>query len=267
MNSAGRLNVLRGIWRRARAEHIERRAALLVMAGYALEKLGRLGYRIGGFAPGRIGLFQVPVDILTEDDLVARCMTCAQQGSRLLVTHLTARTLLHSLRDPQVRTTLGQFDICYPEDTGVVLATALCRRRRARKVTVNRFYRTLFQEIANRGLRVALVGGEDGVCARVAAHLRDICPGLEVCPCRRGCGDDRDTAELTRALHEARPHIVILALGQPRQEHLALRLSRELTATVFWCVDGLFDRISGAAPAPAAATDENGIRAGLSLGR
>jgi len=252
MKASGRLNVLRGMWRRARAEKIGSCTAGLVMIAYALERLGRLSYRLCGFAPGRIDLFRLPVDILTETDLVARCLTSAQHRTGLLVTHLTVRTLLQSLRDADVGAVMGRFDICCPQDRGVVLATALCRGRRARKVALPALYRTLFQEMANRGLRVALIGGEEGVSAGMATHLKDVCSGLEVCLCRGACLDGQDTAGLTRALLAAKPHMVVLAMSQPGQERLAWRLSRELTSAVFWCVDGLFDRVARAASDPPA---------------
>jgi N-acetylglucosaminyldiphosphoundecaprenol N-acetyl-beta-D-mannosaminyltransferase len=245
MKIADRFGVLRECRTIARHDGIAGYWVMPMLIAYLIESVGRVGYRLWGFVPGKVSLLGLNVDILTRADLIGRCMAHAEHQQGLLVTYATAWTLVCSRQDTAFREAFKSFHICYPDGAGVVFAAAICRRRRANKVTVNDFYRDLFQEAAYRHLRVALVGGEAGVAQQVAAKMAYEVEGLNVCFCSDGYSDAGNLDGLTRRLLEQKPHIVLLAMGQPLQEEIAARLSEILPSTVFWCVGGLFDVISG----------------------
>jgi N-acetylglucosaminyldiphosphoundecaprenol N-acetyl-beta-D-mannosaminyltransferase len=245
MTTADRLGLLRQCRAMARIKGMALYWVFLVLVAYLVESVGRIGYRLLGFVPGKVSVLALDVDILTRADLIGRCMTHAECQQPLLITYATAWTLVRSRQDAAFREAFEPFDICYPDGMGVVLAAAVCRRRRAHKVTVNDFYRDLFQEAANRHLRIALIGGEAGVAQQVAAKMARQVEGLEVCFCGDGYADMEKLDDLTHKLLEHKPDLMLLGTGQPVQEQVAARLSRGLPSTVFWCVGGLFDVISG----------------------
>jgi N-acetylglucosaminyldiphosphoundecaprenol N-acetyl-beta-D-mannosaminyltransferase len=90
---------------------------------------------------------------------------------------------------------------------------------------------------ARAGLSVFLLGGNPGVAAAAAARLEARCPGLErvgsYCP---PVGFENDTAELAKikdALRSARPALVLIGLGFPKQERLINLLRSEMSETWF----------------------------------
>jgi N-acetylglucosaminyldiphosphoundecaprenol N-acetyl-beta-D-mannosaminyltransferase len=113
-------------------------------------------------------------------------------------------------------------------------------------------------EAAGRaGLSVFLLGGNPGVAAAAATRLTARCPGLEsvgsYCP---PLGFEDDPAELERireAVQGARPALVLVALGFPKQERLIRWLRSEMPETWFVGVGISLSFLAGdqpRAPAP-----------------
>lgn len=102
---------------------------------------------------------------------------------------------------------------------------------------------------AGEGARVFLLGGDPGTAEAAAAELCARYPGLEVagsrCP---PIGFERDPAQLDQlreALRAARPDLVFVALGSPKQELLIERLRAELPAA-WWIGVGIsFSFVAG----------------------
>ena len=90
---------------------------------------------------------------------------------------------------------------------------------------------------ARAGLSVFLLGGNPGVAAAAAKRLEARWPGLRgvgsYCP-PLGFEDDPDELErIKRALRRARPELVLVGLGFPKQERLIRSLRSELPGTWF----------------------------------
>lgn len=109
--------------------------------------------------------------------------------------------------------------------------------------------RSLPAGAARRGRSVFLLGGDPGMAEAAAAQLAHENPGLRVagtlCP---PFGFERDEArrrELHAALTAARPDLVFVALGSPKQELLIAGL-RELLPAAWWIGVGIsFSFVAG----------------------
>jgi N-acetylglucosaminyldiphosphoundecaprenol N-acetyl-beta-D-mannosaminyltransferase len=90
---------------------------------------------------------------------------------------------------------------------------------------------SLTRGAAGRGRSVFLLGGDEGMAERAAAVLAERCPGLSIaghhCPPRGFEEDPRAAADLALALREARPDVIYVGLGSPKQERLIERLRGE----------------------------------------
>jgi exopolysaccharide biosynthesis WecB/TagA/CpsF family protein len=105
----------------------------------------------------------------------------------------------------------------------------------------------LAEEAARRGLTVAFVGGQPGAAASTAERLTAASPSLQVVLTHEAPpGMTEDPASLEAFLSElraARPDLLFLAMGAPRQERFAT--SHDLAAGVVICVGAALDFVSG----------------------
>jgi exopolysaccharide biosynthesis WecB/TagA/CpsF family protein len=103
----------------------------------------------------------------------------------------------------------------------------------------------VLRKLAHRSIRVVLVGGHDGVAAAAAEEMHRRFPHVQVVGAWNGYGDRRDEAQLLGAIAKVKPDIVLLGLGTPLQEPLAVAWSAQTGAKVTWAVGGLLDYLAG----------------------
>jgi len=190
-----------------------------------------------------IQLFGLRVHAISEARLQDVVLKNACGGHGLSATYATAHTLALIRGDAVFRDAVNTFDICYVDGCGVGITSLLLRHRFIRKTTANRYFLPLCRRATAAGLRIALVGGRPGVADKVAERIRDFDPHAQIWTCHGFCSTERMTN-----LNGFEAHIVFLAMGQPKQEYIALELSAKLPRSVIICVGGLFDVVAGELP-------------------
>jgi N-acetylglucosaminyldiphosphoundecaprenol N-acetyl-beta-D-mannosaminyltransferase len=119
-------------------------------------------------------------------------------------------------------------------------------------------------EAASRaGLSVFLLGGNPGVAAAAAARLKARCPGLgrvgSYCPPYGFEDDPLELARIKKAVKSARPALVLIGLGFPKQERLIRLLQPEMSETWFVGVGISLSFLAGDQPRAPAALQRLGL--------
>jgi exopolysaccharide biosynthesis WecB/TagA/CpsF family protein len=159
------------------------------------------------------------------------------------VAYLNAHTAnLASRRDGSLRELMPRMDLLYADGMSVVRAARRHRAAFSERVSAGDFLPEFCRAAAARHRRIALVGSTAAVVEGCAAALCSMVPNLNVVLAHDGFLDDgQRRAELLAKLGELRPDIVLLGMGSPRQESLALVLRDELRLPTTWCVGALFE--------------------------
>jgi len=102
---------------------------------------------------------------------------------------------------------------------------------------------------AERGLRLFLCGGAEGVAERLAARLQEATPRVNIVgtysPPVGFESDPDESARIVERCNSARPDILFLGLGTPKEELWAYRHQSELDVGPILCFGGAFDLAAG----------------------
>lgn len=104
----------------------------------------------------------------------------------------------------------------------------------------------LVMERAPPDLRLFLVGGQSEVAARAQRIIEQRWPQVRVIGAEPGDFESASADRILAHINDRRPDILLLGLGCPYQEQMALAWADRLQARVVWTVGGLFDTLSGA---------------------
>ena len=107
----------------------------------------------------------------------------------------------------------------------------------------------LCERAAQRGYSIFLLGGDEGIADKAARVLEEKYPGLRIagthCP-PFGFEKDPEQMDLIRAkLTEAKPTIVLVALGCPKQERLIDTLRTDFPQTWFFGIGNSLSFVTG----------------------
>ena len=105
------------------------------------------------------------------------------------------------------------------------------------------FAAALCERIKDTGHRLFLLGAKPGIAEKAARNLQERYPGLQICGTRDGYfKDDREAVEKVNA---AKPDVVFVCLGAPKQEFFVDRNWDSLQATLFVGLGGSLDVFAG----------------------
>ncbi len=191
-------------------------------------------------APRRSQVLGVPVDVCP--DVFEAALALWRHGGGQIVT-LNAEMTMAARADAALGRAIAAAQLVIPDGAGVVWALGRRGLRVRRSPGIELAHRLLAQGAAQHW-RVALVGASPAVMEQLTARLRAELPALELVFSAHGYQSAEAWPELEARLLEARPDLVLVALGVPRQETWIADLSGR-RGGLWMGVGGSFDVWAG----------------------
>jgi N-acetylglucosaminyldiphosphoundecaprenol N-acetyl-beta-D-mannosaminyltransferase len=193
----------------------------------------------------------VPVDNLTMEEALDRCDEFVAVGRATGRTHqittVNADFVVNSLHDPELQRILQESDMSTADGMPLVWGSRMLGGSLPGRVTGADMVPALAHRAAQRGYSIFFLGAREGIAAKAAAILQERNPGLKVAgvlspPPRPILEIDRSVVEAVKA---ARPDILLVAFGNPKQEKWIRMYAHELQVPICIGVGGTFDMIVG----------------------
>lgn len=176
-------------------------------------------------------------------------MAALADGEGGIVLTLNVDILRRWVRDPGFRRLTERVTYVVADGMPLLWAARLQGRPLPGRVTGADLLQPLAAGCAERGHSIFLLGGTPGSADACAAALESKAPGLSIagtrCPPLGFERDPKQMDDLRRALCDAAPDLVLVALGSPKQDALIANLAPALPATWWIGVGGSFSFYSG----------------------
>lgn len=199
----------------------------------------------------KIDICGLPVDVISTEEVVSRVVAHGESalGRPLIVSSCNVDMVVKSHRDPGFGGTLGRADILTADGMPIVWLGRRLGGAFPERVAGSELVPRVSARCAEKGLSIFLFGARPGVAQRAAEALLKSCPGLRVAgTLSPPMGFDADPDALAAAVatvREARPDVLFVAMGAPRQERFMEAHSRALGAKVILGVGGSLDMLAG----------------------
>lgn len=191
----------------------------------------------------RVQLFGLPVDSLTMGEAVGRVEELIRFQRSHRITVVNANKLWQASRDPTLAGIIRDSDMVIPEWAVVWAANVLGTPLRGHVGGI-----TLTQELLPVAARAAhpvfFLGARPEVLEALVASVRRLYPTLRIAGTHHGYFGLDDQA-VPRLVRDARPALLFVAMGSPRQEYWLERFQRDMEVPVSIGVGGTFDVLAG----------------------
>lgn len=191
---------------------------------------------------------EVTFDALREHEVVAHVFDALDrgEGGSLITPNVD---ILRQLRQPQLRDLAEQAELVVPDGMPIVWASRLQGDELPERVTGSSLIWSLSAEATSAGRSLYLLGGAEGIAERAADRLTEEMPDLEIsgwnCPPFGFERSQEQLEETVSAVIEAKPDLVFVALGFPKQERLMQLLREHLPQTWFIGCGGTLTMVAG----------------------
>jgi len=169
-----------------------------------------------------VWVWGVPLAPLTMTEAIAAIGERMANGPPGYVITANLNYAMLTENNPRLSTINAQAALILADGMPLVWASRLQRRRLPERVTgVDMLFR-LCEHAAQSGFRLYLLGGEAGIVERAAANLIERYPSLQIVgmespPFREWTADEREA--ILGRIRTARPHLLLVAFGQPKGEY------------------------------------------------
>ena len=185
---------------------------------------------------------------LSQDDMVAAIMAAITRGIPTQVAFVNPDCVNIAARNAPYRHCLKRADWVCADGIGMKIAGRILGREIRQNVNGTDLFPALCQALSHAGRSIYFLGARPGVAQAVAQWASAQYPGLIVAGAQSGYFNAGDEAQVVADIRRARPDVLLVAMGAPRQEAWLARHLGASGAVVGMGVGGLFDFYSGRIP-------------------
>jgi N-acetylglucosaminyldiphosphoundecaprenol N-acetyl-beta-D-mannosaminyltransferase len=202
----------------------------------------------------RIRFGRAVVDVVTKEDvlLCARGFLRSERSSPALIVPVNAQLVHLAKKQPRFAAFLERADLCVADGFPLVAASRLMETPLAERIAGVDLAVDLCRLLAQEGGSVYLFGGRNGAADATAEVLRTRFPSLRIvgadCPPFHFETMLWAAESALEKIHAARPDLLLVGLGAPKQEYWIEDSFAELPCKVVMGVGGTFDILSGQVP-------------------
>ena len=195
--------------------------------------------------PLKTNVMGVQFDNCTMDEILARAEQMLLRREKGYCVTPNAEIVYEAIHDEAYRDLLNGAAIVLPDGAGVVLGAKILGRPLKAKVPGIEFGDHLCRVLASHGMRLFLLGGKPGVAEAAGEKLKEKHPGLTVC----GTADGyfQDPSPVIAAVNAAKPDVLFVCLGAPKQEIFMATQRDALDVTLMAGLGGSLDGYAGLA--------------------
>ena len=164
----------------------------------------------------KTGVLGLRFDNVTMDEALARARELLKTDGASVVVTPNAEIAYEALRSDELRALLNSADLMLPDGSGVVLAAKLLKTPLKQKVAGVDFADRLLGVLEETGGGLYLLGSKPGIAELAAQKMLEKHPKLHICGMNDGYF--KDEAPIIEKINAARPDVLFVCLGAPKQE-------------------------------------------------
>lgn len=196
-----------------------------------------------------VDILGVPFSTMTMEETIQYLMKQLESGQDHTFQVVTANPeiIMCAKKDPSFHQTLLKTDLITPDGIGVVKASGMLgtplKERVAGFDLMSDLFGTLSEE--NKSVSVFLLGAKPHVVKGAADHLTKTYSAVSIVGTQDGYFKQEEEEDIISRIQEAKPNLLLVALGFPRQENFIQNNKHRLQAKVAVGVGGSLDVWAG----------------------
>lgn len=199
-------------------------------------------------APDDIIMLGIPINNLTMSEAITTIVEwLSDEGSRQIC-FVNADCANIAYRNKDYLDLFKIADLCLADGIGLKLGGKLLGKNIVQNVNGTDMFPMLCENLAGTDRKLFLLGARPGVAEGVTEWISAHYPDVQVCGWSDGYFRPEDEPKITQRIHDSGAHLLLVALGSPRQDLWIREHLKETGVRVAMGVGGLFDFYSGRIP-------------------
>jgi N-acetylglucosaminyldiphosphoundecaprenol N-acetyl-beta-D-mannosaminyltransferase len=192
-----------------------------------------------------VDVLGAPVACIDVQGLLQTALAWSGEARQRTLMYANAYALNTAVQVPALREAWQAADLLYADGVSVAWAARWLYNQRLEKMTGADWIERLAGLSASLQRRWFILGGAPGVAELAGLQLAREFPGLQIVGSYYGYFAEAETPHVLDLIRQARPDLLFVGLGTPRQELWLVRHRSQIDAPLCWAVGALFDYVAG----------------------
>lgn len=193
----------------------------------------------------QFSILNIPIDVVTMEDAVQIIDRFIMRKQPRIVVTANAEMVMQAQSDEELCQIMRSSDLVLADGAGVVWASKNYGRPLPERVAGADLVNQIFRLATAKQYRIFLLGAAPGVAELAASKTEAAFKGIIICGVRDGYFTSEDDAATIATIKAAKPDILLVGLGVPRQEKWLWRHRDLLNVPVCMGVGGVIDVLAG----------------------
>ena len=197
----------------------------------------------------RIKFMNTDIDNLTMSETLSAIEDLIQQRKNAYVVTPNVDHIVKLESNEKLKTSYSEADLILTDGMPLIWASKIYRTPIKEKISGSDLFPELCKLAAEKNYSMFFLGAKEGVAAKAAEKLKVRFPNLKI----NGCYappigfeyNPEEIEKIEKLIKEANPHILILALGCPKQEILAHQFRNRFGVPITLCLGATLDFAAG----------------------
>jgi N-acetylglucosaminyldiphosphoundecaprenol N-acetyl-beta-D-mannosaminyltransferase len=195
-----------------------------------------------------VAVLGLPLNSLTSGEAIDAIERLVLSGGMHQVSPVNLDVWLNSLSDPHLHRIMAGCSMAFPDGMPLVWVSRLLGCPLEERITGVDLVPSLAELSARKGYSIFLLGGRKGVAERATRLLERTYPGVRIVGSYAPSHENlprTDQSEIVNRIHSAKPDILLVAFGNPKQEKWIWAHLRSLGVPVAMGIGGSLDILVG----------------------
>lgn len=187
----------------------------------------------------------VGVNSLRMADAVNIIEKYMDDKENVIIATANAEMLMNATRDAELKRILNSAALVVPDGAGTVWAAHQLGYDMPERVAGYDLAQELMKRAPKTGRKIFFFGSAPGVADKAKQKAEELYPGINIVGTRNGFFTEKDIPAILEEIKDAKPDLLLVALGVPKQEKFLDNYYKELGVPVSIGVGGTFDVMAG----------------------
>lgn len=167
---------------------------------------------------GRVDILGIPVDKITEKELLERIINFINEKRFHLIVTINSENATKALENKIFLDVIKNADLVIPDGIGIIFASKILGDKLPERIPgIDLSYKLL--EISNeKGYKIVLIGGKEGVAEGAKENLKKIFPNLNIAMTYNGYFNEDEEKKIIEEIQKIEPDILLVGMGSEKQE-------------------------------------------------
>ncbi len=193
----------------------------------------------------RVDILGVHVDAVTMAEAVAKAEQYIAEKANAMIATANAEMIMRATKDDKLKQILNSAALVVPDGAGTVWAAHHLGNDMPERVAGYDLAQELMRLAPSRNQRIYFFGSAPGVAEKAKEKAESLYPGIEIVGVRDGYYKETEESGIVEAIRAAKPDILFVALGVPKQEKWLDKYREKLGVPLSIGVGGTLDVMAG----------------------